>query len=629
MKFGATILSFPKQELNNDIADKFDSVETTAMKLKENDSNKVKVDTMLSLIDLSLSKYQDKDTEDLSIMNMSIIKSIASNIAEGTEKGISNFVYGSPKTREACEDNESIVRGMLQIAYELRYKTSKEVTIYIEPIQHHKRVAHTYKDVIRIVEKINEVNDNELVTFKPLFDLGNEILISEDEEVGMTSPIEIATTTDRMHVRVANPVYEINNLTSSQQDYVQQIVSINQNMTLSYEHINLDENESILDFCKMFKQFKTTRDYDVIVIGSGMYGLYCARKLLEKGLKVAIITQDDMRNSDRSSSSVASIVNQARVHNGYHYPRSIATALDSVKHYQEFVDDFNEAIIDDFKQIYAIPRYGSATSASQFKQFCDTIGIQCDYYSDDYMRLNQLQGSFLANEVAIDTSKMIEIALQKASSADYYVDSIRKIYEHKGRLKVLTSSEAKITASYIINATYSHINKVIDKVSKYIFDPQENHVNIKYQACEMALFRPKDQSVYQRGYTFMDGPFISIMPHTQDGLVSMSSVIYTPHITSYDDITDLKLKSRKDFMLNEARQFLSDEYLDQLEYVESRYVIKALPQNVESSDNRLVSIYKTGKKFTSILSGKLNAIYELDTFLDEVYNKCLLKQQID
>src|SRR5699024_1305329 len=112
--------------------------------------------------------------------------------------------------------------------------------------------------------------------------------------------------------------------------------------------------------------------------------------------------------------------------------------------------------------------------------------IQCDYYSDDYMRLNQLQGSFLANEVAIETSKMIEIALQKASSADYYVDDIRKIYEHKGQLKVLTSSEAKITVSYIINATYSHINKVIDKVSKYIFDPQENHINIKYQACEMA-----------------------------------------------------------------------------------------------------------------------------------------------
>ena len=35
----------------------------------------------------------------------------------------------------------------------------------------------------------------------------------------------------------------------------------------------------------------------------------------------------------------ASQVNQARVHNGYHYPRSLTTALSSVKYYERFTRD--------------------------------------------------------------------------------------------------------------------------------------------------------------------------------------------------------------------------------------------------------------------------------------------------
>ena len=44
----------------------------------------------------------------------------------------------------------------------------------------------------------------------------------------------------------------------------------------------------------------------------------------------------------------ASYVNQARVHNGYHYPRSILTALRSRASLPRFYEEFHSCIDDTF-----------------------------------------------------------------------------------------------------------------------------------------------------------------------------------------------------------------------------------------------------------------------------------------
>ena len=63
--------------------------------------------------------------------------------------------------------------------------------------------------------------------------------------------------------------------------------------------------------------------YDYIIIGAGIYGLYSADILSKKysNSKILIIEKD------KESFSRASYVNQARLHNGYHYPRSLHTAI--------------------------------------------------------------------------------------------------------------------------------------------------------------------------------------------------------------------------------------------------------------------------------------------------------------
>ena len=73
---------------------------------------------------------------------------------------------------------------------------------------------------------------------------------------------------------------------------------------------------------------------DKIIIGAGLYGLYAAQKCGAAGQRVLVLERDPapfMR---------ATYINQARVHMGYHYPRSYSTAIKSAAYAVVYVVSF-------------------------------------------------------------------------------------------------------------------------------------------------------------------------------------------------------------------------------------------------------------------------------------------------
>ena len=70
--------------------------------------------------------------------------------------------------------------------------------------------------------------------------------------------------------------------------------------------------------------------YDKIILGAGLYGLYAAQRCGAAGQRVLVLERDPapfMR---------ATYINQARVHMGYHYPRSYSTAIKSAHYFARF-----------------------------------------------------------------------------------------------------------------------------------------------------------------------------------------------------------------------------------------------------------------------------------------------------
>ena len=107
-----------------------------------------------------------------------------------------------------------------------------------------------------------------------------------------------------------------------------------------------------------------------IVIGGGFYGATIAAYLKTvRGFAEVVLLE---RAGDLLTRS--SFANQARVHNGYHYPRSILTAHRSRQNFDRFVASYQRAVVSDFAKYYAIARRFSSVTSAQFRAFCERIG---------------------------------------------------------------------------------------------------------------------------------------------------------------------------------------------------------------------------------------------------------------
>ena len=85
--------------------------------------------------------------------------------------------------------------------------------------------------------------------------------------------------------------------------------------------------------------------YDVVIIGGGFFGCQLALYLQEHFDSICILEKE----SDLMER--ASYNNQARVHNGYHYPRSLLTAFRSRLSFKQFCNEFSECIVDNFDKL--------------------------------------------------------------------------------------------------------------------------------------------------------------------------------------------------------------------------------------------------------------------------------------
>lgn len=370
------------------------------------------------------------------------------------------------------------------------------------------------------------------------------------------------------------------------------------------------------------------RAYDKIIIGAGLYGLYSALYCAKNNQKVIVLEADD------APFKRASYINQARVHMGYHYPRSITTALKSKNYFDRFVDDYGFCILEDFDQIYATSAKLSWTNAAQFKQFCKHANIRCDeVVADRYFKPGMCDGAFLTTEYTYDAKILCEHLLEELNKHTnveiVYNCRIAAIERSDSDFCIAYGSE-KVSAPFVLNATYGGVNQIQILAG---FEP----FKIKYELCEIILCSVSDK-LKDIGITVMDGPFFSIMPFGKTGYHSLTSVSFTPHVTSFDSVPTFscqkgsgdfcspehlgncndcaaKPESSWEFMSRLARKYMRDEF--NFKYERSLYSMKPILVASEIDDSRPTVIRQNHEKpyFFSVLSGKINTIYDLDEVL--------------
>ena len=148
--------------------------------------------------------------------------------------------------------------------------------------------------------------------------------------------------------------------------------------------------------------------YDKIIIGAGLYGLYSALYCGKNKEKIIVLECDD------GAFKRATYINHARVHMGYHYPRSISTAIKSAGYFERFNRDYDFCIHNTFDQIYATSTDFSWTNKEQFKKFCDNAKIKCELLNPEkYFKPGLCDGTFLTKEYTYDAQILKEHLLKE------------------------------------------------------------------------------------------------------------------------------------------------------------------------------------------------------------------------
>lgn len=368
--------------------------------------------------------------------------------------------------------------------------------------------------------------------------------------------------------------------------------------------------------------------YDKVIIGAGLYGLYSALKCGESGQKILVFDCDD------GPFCRATYINQARVHMGYHYPRSFSTAIKSAHYFERFCRDYGFCNLTGFDQVYATSSHFSWTNAEEFRRFCRHTGIRCDDVSPGkYFNPGMCDGAFLTTEYTYDAQMLKRWFLEQLSRLSNvelcYSHRVEHITRHADHWSV-KAGDMTVETPFILNATYAGVNEIHNLLGIEPF-------RIKYELCEIILCNVNDE-LKNAGITVMDGPFFSLMPFGKTGYHSLTSVTFTPHETSYDPVATFDCQSRSEgkcrpgalyncdncparpesawpYMSQLARKYLKPEY--EFTYVKSLFSMKPILKVSEVDDSRptVIRKYSENPTFVSVLSGKINTVYDLDEVL--------------
>ncbi len=351
---------------------------------------------------------------------------------------------------------------------------------------------------------------------------------------------------------------------------------------------------------------------DYVIVGGGFYGCALALFLRSLGKRIVLVEAGD-RLLGR-----ASRVNQARVHTGFHYPRSALTAVKSMVLHRRFAADFPEAIVEDFQMLYAIARHRSKVSGLRFQRMFAEMGAPIARATPSQAALfagDTIEAAFACDEFAFDWSVLARHMGNRldALGIDVRLNTRADALEiAPDRATVHLSSGTALTARFVFNVTYAQTNGLMRDAAL----PQ---VALKHEQTEIALVEvPDELAAY--GFTIMDGPFFSCMPYPSAGLHSLTHVRYTPHRHwtdatagkgAYAVFDDLPQETRQRHMILDAARYVPA--LAQARYDRSLFEVKTVLAKNERDDGRPILFQRQPARspVISIMGGKIDNIYDL------------------
>lgn len=366
------------------------------------------------------------------------------------------------------------------------------------------------------------------------------------------------------------------------------------------------------------------KNVDITIIGGGFFGLYLAEYYALLNKKVLVVEKEN------DAMQRASYINQARVHNGYHYPRSVLTALRSRISFPRFVDEFESCIDSDFDKYYMISNRLGKVTPNQFEKFCDRIGASHEPASSTIHQLvkpNMIDGIFKVKEFAFNSVLLKETMLNRLQNNNVEIlfnHEVSRIGKTNSDLELTVTSDTevqKVISKQVFNCTYSLLNSVLSESSLEL-------IPLRHEMTEMCIVDVPDE-LKKVGITVMCGPFFSIMPFPSKQAHSFSHVRYTPHYEWDDNKENSYLNAHKLALENQRRSAFKKMQLDarryipmleDIKYKESLWEVKTILPRSGTDDSRPI-LFKANyglKGLHCVMGGKIDNVYDVIQTINEL-----------
>lgn len=363
---------------------------------------------------------------------------------------------------------------------------------------------------------------------------------------------------------------------------------------------------------------------DAVVVGGGFYGAHIAAFLARRLGRVVLLERES------TLLTRASYNNQARVHGGYHYPRSILTSLRSRRNYPRFVREYAAAIDATFTSLYAISRLHSKVTAAQFVEFCRRIeaplrpaepAVQAQFDAD------LVEAVFAVEETAFDARALADGVTRTLATTGVAVCrgvaalALEPGRTHRLRVRWGEAAGAAIDAPWVFLCAYSATNELLEASRLPV-------VPLVHELAEIVIVTPPER-LRGVGVTLMDGPFWSSMPFPALNSHSLSHVRYTPHarwadhgapgvVQRSDEVRRHPPSSHAPHMLRDAARYLPA--MVGARYLQSLWEVKTILPRSEVDDSRpiLARPVEGAPGAVTVLGAKIDNVYDVEQAITEL-----------
>lgn len=352
----------------------------------------------------------------------------------------------------------------------------------------------------------------------------------------------------------------------------------------------------------------------VAIVGAGLFGLSIAEKLAKLNVDI------DIYEKNRKILLGASGNNLNRIHQGFHYPRSISTIKQCINNYKNFIKKYKYFCQTKIKSYYLIANEKSKTNLQNFVNIANKLPFFSKIVSlDDFpLSTSHIEGGILTNEGVYDWSKMKKYfmgVLKFKNINIFYKTNILKILKNSNLVYERNDEIFKSQKyDFIIDCSYFNENAF----KKNLKIPIKKKIYQKTLILEVFL-----KNVPQLGVAIMDGNFVSFLPKGS----SKKFLIY--------DVKNSILKKKLSFFypksfnqkllinyLNKKKLLIINNFLKYFPKVKIKKNIKFLISNrvidINKNDTRNSKLTIFKDKFFFVSQGKTDHCIEI---ANRIYKK--------